>query len=59
MEIISKRDPVEKIEELNRKGKIKTVSLKKDPRSPRVKCPWWPKDKEAWDENYERIFGKK
>ncbi len=59
MEIITKKDPVEKIEDLNRKGKIKTLSLKKDPNSPKARYTWWPKDKKKWDENYERIFGKK
>ena len=60
MEIINKKDPVEKIEELNRKGKIKTLSLKKDPRT-RVKSPWnrWPEDKENWDRSWERIFGRR
>ncbi len=61
MEIINKKDPVEKIEDLNRKGKIKTLSLKKDPRTPRVKSPWnrWPEDKERWDRNWEKIFGRR
>ena len=58
MEIISKKDTIEKIEDLNRKGVIKTLSLKKDPCTPKLKGFGWPADKKKWDENYEKIFRK-
>ena len=57
MEIISKKDPVEKIEDLNRKGKIKTLFLKKDPRTPTANKSFWGWNKN-YGNNYKRIFGK-
>ena len=57
MEIISKKDPVEKIEDLNRKGKIKTISLTKNPDYPTTKHPWTGGDLKAYEEGWERIYG--
>ena len=57
MEIISKKDEIEKIEDLNRKGKIKTLSLKKDPKTPTANKYFFGWNR-SYEDNYKRIFKK-
>ena len=57
MEIINKKDPIERIEDLNRKGKIKTLSLKKDPKTPTANKSFWGWNKN-YEDNYKRAFSK-
>jgi len=57
MYIKVKKDPIEKIDELNKKGVIKTISLKQ---GPRYKPKYGPAiDKKKWDKAWERIFGRR